>query len=245
MGRPAVRRAERPRSRQARDTGLIALAVLLLVFALIGIGSAAAYVGGKVSGGSAVPPSSHRNSSTSTSFTAARAEATAIVRAAQVAGRAIVKSSSAKAHRDATAVVTAARQRARRIVSSAVPNTTAPQQSTSVVQANSPPVAAPSTVGVPTGSAAAVGPSLQGVPAAWLIVAYNATFGAGPGSAGGVSVVNRSSHTFSGVVTIRYSHGGVATAPFSGLAAGQSVTLPLNGPHYPGGGYRILVSGLH
>lgn len=94
-------------------------------------------------------------------------------------------------------------------------------------------------------------PSLGSVPATWLVVAYNATFGAGPGNAGSIAVINRSKTAFSGVARVNYigSRGilGSATAPFSGLAPGQSEILPLNGMVYPSGAirYQIEVTNVH
>jgi hypothetical protein len=76
-------------------------------------------------------------------------------------------------------------------------------------------------------------------------VAYNATFGSGPGGAGSITVTNRSGKTFSGIARVVYAGGGSASAPFSGLAPGQTLTLPLNGRAYPGGGYQILVVNVH
>jgi hypothetical protein len=88
-------------------------------------------------------------------------------------------------------------------------------------------------------------PNLSGLPDTWKVVGYGATFGSGPGNAGSVGVLNRSAKTFSGVVVVQYANGGSASAPFSGLAPGQSLTLPLNGKSYTGGGYHIVLTGLH
>ena len=76
-------------------------------------------------------------------------------------------------------------------------------------------------------------------------MAYNATFGSGPGSAGSISVTNRDARTFSGTAEVVYTNGTTARAGFSGLAPGQTVVLPLNGAVYPGGGYHIEVVGVH
>ena len=91
------------------------------------------------------------------------------------------------------------------------------------------------------GSASPSTPDLSGVPASWRVVAYNATFGSGPGSAGSITVTNRSAKIFSGVAKVVYTNGGTALARFSGLSPGQTLTLPLNGQSYSGGGYRIIV----
>ncbi|MBV9280739.1 MAG: hypothetical protein JOZ41_11700 [Chloroflexi bacterium] len=93
-----------------------------------------------------------------------------------------------------------------------------------------------------TGSGAATSPSLAGLPASWKVVGYNATFGAGPGSAGSITVTNRSGKKFSGMARVVYAHGGSAVASFSGLAPGQTLVLPLDGAAYRGGGYRIEVN---
>jgi vacuolar-type H+-ATPase subunit H len=100
---------------------------------------------------------------------------------------------------------------------------------------------APSTS---NGRAASV-PNLSGVPKTWLVVGYNATFAGGSGGVGTISVVNRSGKTFSGVATVKYKTGGSSSASFSGLAPGQSLVLPLSGSPYRGGGYQIVMNGLH
>jgi hypothetical protein len=86
-------------------------------------------------------------------------------------------------------------------------------------------------------------PNLAGLPSSWLVIGYSPTFGSGPGSAGGVGVVNRGNVRFSGTIRIVYNRGGSAVARFSGLLPGQSLILPLNGPAYPGGGFvmRVIV----
>ena len=55
----------------------------------------------------------------------------------------------------------------------------------------------------------------------------------------------KSGKTFAGVATVKYKSGGSASASFSGLAPGQSLVLPLSGARYPGGGYQIVMGGLH
>jgi hypothetical protein len=83
------------------------------------------------------------------------------------------------------------------------------------------------------------------LPSSWLVVAYNATFGSGPGSAGSITVTNRSGKRFSGTAEVVYAGGGTARAVFSGLAPGQTLVLPLNGPTYPGRGFTIRVVNPH
>lgn len=85
-------------------------------------------------------------------------------------------------------------------------------------------------------------PNLSGLPASWRVVGYNASFGGGPGGAGSITVTNRGFKTYSGVARVVYAGGGSASASFSGLAPGQTEVLPLNGPAYRGGGYRIVVN---
>jgi vacuolar-type H+-ATPase subunit H len=101
---------------------------------------------------------------------------------------------------------------------------------------------------VPTASLAPVSSApvnLSGVPATWKVVAYNATFGSGPGSAGSITVTNRSTRPFSGTAQVSYTGGGTATASFAALAPGQTIVLPLNGTAYPGRGFNIQVLGVH
>jgi hypothetical protein len=88
-------------------------------------------------------------------------------------------------------------------------------------------------------------PNLRGVPSNWLVVGYNATFNPGSGGVGTISVVNRSGKTFRGVAIVKYKTGGSASASFSGLAPGQAEVLTLSGSPYPGGGFQIVMSGLH
>jgi hypothetical protein len=88
-------------------------------------------------------------------------------------------------------------------------------------------------------------PNLSGLPSTWLVVGYNATFNSGSSGVGTISVVNRSGKTFRGVAIVKYKTGGSASASFSGLAPGQAVVLPLSGSTYRGGGYQIVMSGLH
>lgn len=99
--------------------------------------------------------------------------------------------------------------------------------------------------GSATGTVSPSIPDLSSVPETWKVVGYNATFGNGPGTAGSITVVNRSDRVLSGVATVKYASGGSASATFSGLASQQTAVLPLNGPAYPGGGYSILVVDVH
>jgi hypothetical protein len=87
--------------------------------------------------------------------------------------------------------------------------------------------------------------NLSNLPSSWLVVGYNATFGRGPGSAGSITVTNRSGKMFRGVARVVYSTGGSASAAFSGLAPGQTLVLPLNGSAYRGGKYSIQLTDLH
>jgi hypothetical protein len=101
------------------------------------------------------------------------------------------------------------------------------------------------------GGSTSTTPNLSGVPASWLVVAYGATFGSGPGSAGSITVLNRSQKTFSGTARVEYvGHNGSlgsSSATFSGLAPGQTEVLPLNGAPYPSSAsrYHIVVTNVH
>jgi hypothetical protein len=82
-------------------------------------------------------------------------------------------------------------------------------------------------------------------------VAYNVTFGSGPGTAGSITVTNRDARSFSGVARVTYLAGGrtvgSAEAAFGALSPGQTVVLPLNGQPYPAvaSDYRISVLNVH
>ncbi len=243
MGRTPVRRVEPARTRL--NSLVIVAGVIVLLFAVFGVASAGKFVADKMSSSKTATPTPTGSGGVSAEVTRAHAQATAIVKAAQASERAILSQANTKAHRAATQIIAKARKSAAAAATS-VPSgsTTAPV----VVQ----PTVAPST-GLSTTSPAApvpglrgtpVGaPNLAGIPASWLVVGYNPTFGSGPGSAGSVSVVNRGNVPFHGTVKITYNHGGTATARFSRLTPGESLILPLNGPAYPGGGFvmRVIV----
>ncbi|MGH2443849.1 MAG: hypothetical protein ACRDFX_11910 [Chloroflexota bacterium] len=254
MGRTIVRPLNSsPRGNKARDTGVLIIIAIVVIFAIIGMVSSGVYLAGKASN-SPTPAPKHTSTGNPVAIadvSRAQAAATAIVKAANDASKSIVKSGSAKARAQATSIVNAAHRQARNLIAS-VP-TVAPALgvgTSSGTALGSGQTAAPSTsgvapLGVPTtlpGSSAI--PNLSGVPASWLVVGYNATFGGGPGSAGSISVLNRGGKTFHGTAIVKYNSGGSASASFSGLAPGQSLVLPLNGPAYPGGGYAISMSGL-
>jgi hypothetical protein len=265
-----VNRTERPSGRKRLDTALVVAAGVVLLFAVVGVVSAGTFVAGKVSGNSTKPIPTAKPATTSAlvaqDIHRAQAQATAIVRQAQSAGHSIVASANAKAHRQASDVIAAARHQASSYRSSvaaapALASTVVPNTSTSVGSATTGGVASgvsqiPTgssvgatggvSTGTSTGSASRASvPDLRGVPSTWLVVGYNATFASGSGSVGSISVVNRSGKTFGGVAVVKYKTGGSASASFSGLAPGQALVLPLSGSSYPGGGYRIVMSGLH
>lgn len=267
MGRTVVRRVEQPRGRKSTDLLIVAGAAAILLFAVVGVISAGAFVANKVSGVSnkTTPKAGSHTSSASASvrdIARAQAQATEIIREAQRAGQRIIVSANTRA-RQHSAVASRRSHHvatARRPVA-AVPTATlvpvapapaapAPQPAAPVVPTTAPFAASPATgnVGARGSIAGSAGntsssvPNLSGVPASWLVVGYNATFGSGPGSAGGISVVNRGGKMFTGVAEVHYANGKVASAPFSGLAPGQSLVLPLDGPAYTGGGYHIVVS---
>lgn len=243
MGRRSVRRVDLPPRRRLQDALVLAGVAIVLLFAVVGVVSAGAFVGGKLSSGS---PAKHQASPTGTpsslaGLARANAQATAIVKSARSHSRAVL----ARANKQARAIVGAARRHAASVSPTAAPT---------------PPVsAAPPVVPTPTPAAAAVQPTLatgpisatpattagptnlSGLPASWLVVAYNVTFGGGPGSAGSITVTNRGGKAFSGVARVMYARGGSATAAFTSLAPGRTTVLPLDGSRYPGGGYHIVV----
>lgn len=243
---------------------LMAVVAVVVAFALVGVASAGAYVAGKVSGATTAKKSNtgtNPNNTASVALARAHSEATSIVRAANDASGSIVNSANKKARRQAAGIIAAAHRQAHSLVAAAqrqptaVPRTgvgtapvTAPTLGTASGTTVSPtavPVypAAGQTIVVP-GAQRATPPDLRGVPAAWQVVGYNAAFGVGSGSAGTISVLNRSARTFSGTAVVKYTKGGTASASFSGLAPGQALVLPLNGRRYVGGGYRIVLQGL-
>lgn len=101
------------------------------------------------------------------------------------------------------------------------------------------------TYATPVAPVSSAPANLSGLPATWKVVAYNATFGSGPGSAGSITVTNRSTRAFSGTARVAYTGGGSATASFAGVEPGQTVVLPLNGTAYPGLGFHIQVLDVH
>lgn len=251
MGRTVVRQLDSPRSRRPRDRITIAALAVVVIFALVGLGSTGAFVAGKLSNSS----SNKQHGQTTGSALAiadiarAQAQATALVKAAQDAGGSIVHNATARARQQASAIIAAARKQARTVAAAAP--TPVPTQASVGVQSTVPAVPQVTSSTGPAGTAngttgtGAIGvPNLQGLPASWLVVGYNATFGTGPGSAGSISVLNRGKVSFSGVAVVKYTLGGTASAPFSGLAPGQSLTLPLDGKAYTGGGYQIVLTDL-
>lgn len=276
MGRTVVNRVSRPKTRKPSDYLVVAGAAAIVLFALVGVVSAGAFIADKISSGSSTPTPKKTVSSTSNGNSAAiqdlaraQAQATAIVSTARQTSRAIVADATKRAHGRAAAIIAAANRRPARV--RIVVATPAPVAANVVPAAPAPaaPVTAPnsgvaagsvvnqgfvgsrstgSTTGTtpsfapaPAAPGAAV-PNLGQVPATWLVVGYNATFGSGPGSAGSISVINRSGKTFSGVAEVSYGKGGTAMAPFANLAPGQTRVLALNGPAYRGGGYHIVMN---
>jgi hypothetical protein len=261
-----VRRLEPNRTRKTQSGLALAGIALLVAFALVGIVAAGTFAAGKLSTSSSSPKSHSGTSGRAVAaqdVARARAQATAIVTAAQSASSNIVKSATKDAQARANGIVTDARKKAQSIIKKAnsvavaqpAPQTqpVAPQVATGpaytppATNVYTAPTATPGYTApqVSTGTQQTTTPNLQGVPASWLVVAYGATFGRGPGGAGGVSVINRGRTPMSGVATVRYSNGGTAQAYFSGLAPGQSAVVPLNGKAYTGGGYSLQVSNVH
>jgi vacuolar-type H+-ATPase subunit H len=261
LARKPVRRVDSPRGRRSLDGLVIAVGVIVLIFAIVGVATAGTYVAGRVSGKATSTPvvvSTTANGNSSRAVALAHAQATAIVEAAKQSKRQILSKAASTARNQARSIISTARRNAASVKSAAAAHASTPastptsaSSSGSVASAypTSTPVynayAYPTSTAVTTTAPATTavgGPDLSGVPAAWLVVGYGATFGSGPGSAGSVSVVNRGSKAFSGTVKVTYTAGGAATASFSGIAPGQSLVLPLNGPAYKGGGYTIQVS---
>ncbi len=231
---------------------------IILVFAVIGVVSAGIFLGSALStsaksgarGTHTTPvPSSLQD------IRRAQAQATKIVAQARKNAKVAARGVTGRARTQATALVATARSRAGAIAA-AVPTAAPPPPAGSPAGSGVPPSNVPSTSGTgaaPGGAASsgAVGsagvsgaPDLSGVPASWKVVAFNPTLGTGSGL-GTVTVLNRSTSTFSGTVKIAYAKGGAAYASFSGLAPGQSEVLALSGTPYPGGGYTILLPTVH
>jgi hypothetical protein len=246
LGRTPVRRVEPTRARRLNGL-LVAGGIIVLLFAVFGVASAGKLVADNMSSSKTPTPTPSASAGVSPDITRAHAQATAIVKAAQASEHAIVSRATTKAHRTAAQIIANARKSA-----AAAPTAVSGTSSSTTVPLQVQPTAVASTGGSTVAPAAPVpglrgtpvgAPNLAGIPAAWLVVGYNPTFGSGPGSAGGVGVVNRGNVPFSGTVRIAYNHGGTAVARFSRLAPGQSLILPLNGPAYPGGGFvmRVIV----
>lgn len=245
----------RPNSAPTRQSGrnrlvLVGLAIII-IFAVIGVVSAGIFVGSAFSSSSktgsslhpTVPPSTLRD------VHRAQAQATRIVAQARKSGRAASLRLTKRARAQATALVETARHRAAAIAAAVPTPVPAPPPTSSVpgpaYSGGSNSSTGTTSPGGSTGSAQASGavgaPGPGTVPASWKVVAYNATFSNGGAGVGTVTVLNRSTTTFSGTVKIVYSRGGAAYASFAGLAPGGSEVLPLSGTPYPGGGYRILL----
>jgi vacuolar-type H+-ATPase subunit H len=225
----------------------LTLIALVAVFALLGAVSAGSFVAGRFSSGSTSKPASGTGNRVAVHDVArAQAQATAIISAANAAGHQIVRAATTKGHKQAATIIADAQKQAKQLlqearnaaaaVAAATPPVTATQQNTGSTNTTTTPAQ------TTTGSGAPGSVNLSGLPSSWLVVAYNASFGAGPGSIGGISVLNRGSHTYTGVAIVRYNRGGSASASIAGLVPGQSILLPLNGSPYSGGGYSIQVN---
>ncbi|PZR98206.1 MAG: hypothetical protein DLM70_17805 [Chloroflexi bacterium] len=247
-----VRRVSQSRGRRASDGLIYVGAAAILLFAIVGVVSAGAFVANKVSSGSTT---GHRKAGHVTDVSPAlqdiaraQVQATAIVKTALQAGHQIVGLATQHANKQASTIVSRAERTAAAQSPTAVPQVlppvTAPGTgnggSTALGGATSIPLTQPTTV-APSQTRSGI-PDLSGVPASWLVVGYNATFGAGPGSAGSISVINRSAKSFGGVAEVVYAGGQKASASFSDLSPGQTAVLPLSGPAYTGGGYHIVMA---
>lgn len=255
MDRPPVRRS---RYQGPRSTSVLYYvgAAIILAFAILGVVSAGNFVGGKMSSSSTTPTATPTRPGSSRvaiqDVTRAQAQATAIVLQAQRRAKSLLRSSRASARRNAAHILASARNQAKNISGGAGSGA---QPSTSSGGA-SPTGTAPSQSGATSGgtsaggNAGALSPSvLRTLPSNWLVVGYDVAFGSGPGTAGSISVLNRSNSTFSGVARVDYlGPRGVtssAYASFANLAPGSAELLSLNGPPYPGDGYHIVLTQLH
>jgi hypothetical protein len=232
-----------PRRRRALNLLVVAGIILVLLFALLGVVSAGSFVSDKLSGGSKSSRQTHPPSAPSATRQAkrrARAQATTIVQEAQNAGRHIISAANQKAH----SIVARARRAAAHLAAqpTPVPTSVAAVPPTAAVAPVPLTTAAPAPFATSTPAPSAPGVDLSGLPRSWIVVAYNATFGNGPGTAGSITVTNRVNHTYHGKVRVVYARGGSASATYSALAPGQTEVLPLNGPLYHGGGYHIVVT---
>jgi hypothetical protein len=248
VGRTPIRPIDRPRSRSAVNALFFLGIALVLVFAAIGVASAGNFVADKVRTSSPTPRASPPSPTTGRSAAVqelrhASAQATAIVNAAISRSRAIVAAATRRARRRALSIQSSSRS----IPGTRPISTVGPTQIPA--PATTPQPIAVSSPQAGQGASPAPPPDLSGVPTSWLVVGYDVTFGHGPGTAGSISVLNRSKTMFSGVARVTYfaraRRSAIASATFTGLAPGQSEVLPLNGPTYSGSGYVISLANLH
>ena len=254
MSRTVVRRVEsQRRGRRRVDSTLMAAFAVMILFAIIGLVSSGIFIAGKVSSSSASQShrGAHSNGTGSRALTQARAEATAIITAAQLAGRSIVSGDTARGRRRAASIVAAAQRRAHQLLAQAqaVPTQAPTAVPPAVPAATSPAgVTSPAVVATPVATLVAgsnpAPPSMAGVPAAWQVIVYGATFGHGPGNAGSISVYNRGATTFSGTAGVHYARGGGSSSTFT-IGPHQTLLLPLNGTPYSGGNWRMYLADLH
>jgi len=248
-----VNRVRPPATHGRRLPAFLIIGVVLL-FAVIGVISAGIWASNQISGGPSNTNTPNHNGQAS--LAQAHASATAIVAAARRSAHGITSRELRQAHKRSGTIIGAAERKARNIVRKANHQVVSAPTTSPALAAPTPTPIIPTPTAVAyttpvTGATSTTPANLSGVPASWLVVAYNVTFGSGPGSVGGVTVTNRSQHTFSGTVVIQYSGPkgalGSSTASFSGLGAGQTEVVGLSGAAYPSGatGYKILVENVH
>jgi hypothetical protein len=243
LGRSVVRPVEEPRAKRTLSGLVVAGIALVLLFAVLGVISAGALVADKMSSSAKATATPH-SIARSNLVPRAQSQATSIVRAAQTAGHHIVATATSKGNKQAKVLLANAKKQANAqavtvpTAQSVSPGTSVGTSTGTGTTSSSGQAAGSTSAGQSSGSSAI---NLRSLPASWLVVAYNASFGSGPGSVGGITVTNRSGKRFSGVARVAYTRGGYVSATFSGLAPGQTVVLPLNGAAYQGGGYRILI----
>jgi hypothetical protein len=231
---------------------MTAAIAVVAVFALVGVVSAAVFIVGQVSGSSSGSPK-HSTGGGSTvvaqEISRARAQAAAIVAAAHKTSSQIVTSARRNTAKESHQIIASAKRKAAQMISSARASTGGSTKSSSLtgtgaasgpaVAATSPPASSNYTA-LPPGT-----PDLSRYPSTWQVVAYQVSFGSGPGDVGAVSIANRSKVPHSGTFRVYYRGGGSSRVIFNNLQPGQVGVFPLNGRAYHGQGYVILMKHLY
>jgi FtsZ-interacting cell division protein ZipA len=241
MQRQPLRRVERPPSRKARDVLILLIGVAILVLAIVGLASSVAYFAGfQVNAASTKTITKTKVIAPNpTTLNRARAQATAIVKAAESEANkrsaAIQHAAQAKARK----VLRQARQQAQHQRQNPTPAPTSFVQPTPVAQPTSASTAPTQTTNNQTGAPL---PNLNSVPSSWSVVAY----GANP-TAHTVNLFNRSSGSFSGTITLTYLNSkgksvGEAQGQFTQVPGHTSVVVPLTVKRAASNWARYLVN---